>query len=63
MIPQNFKDILSNAEGTGLYQTVALLLFMVFFGGLVYFVMSKPKKYYDDEANAPLDDDHPEDKF
>ncbi|MEJ8589893.1 CcoQ/FixQ family Cbb3-type cytochrome c oxidase assembly chaperone [Riemerella anatipestifer] len=56
MIPQNFKDILSNTEGTGFYQSLALILFIIFFIGVVYYVMSKPKKYYQDEANAPLDD-------
>lgn len=57
MIPQNFKDILSNSEGTGFYQTLALILFVIFFGALVYYIMNKPKKYYDEEANAPLDDE------
>ncbi|WKS95631.1 CcoQ/FixQ family Cbb3-type cytochrome c oxidase assembly chaperone [Riemerella columbina] len=63
MIPQNFKDILSNSEGTGFYQTLALLLFILFFGLVVYYVMSKPKKYYEDEANAPLDDQEKQNKF
>ena len=31
MIPSNFKDFLANAENTGLYQTVALILFILFF--------------------------------
>ena len=42
MIPQNFKDILSNGENVGLYQTLALILFVLFFIGLVYVVL-KPK--------------------
>ncbi|AFR34981.1 cbb3-type cytochrome oxidase subunit 3 [Riemerella anatipestifer] len=58
MIPQNFKDILSNTEGTGFYQSLALILFIIFFIGVVYYVMSKPKKFYQDEANAPLDDEN-----
>lgn len=56
MIPQNFKDILSNGENTGLYQTIALILFMIFFIGLVVMVFKKPKKYYSEEENAPLND-------
>lgn len=56
MIPQNFKDILSNGENVGLYQTLALILFVLFFIGLVYVVFKKPKKYYRDRENAPLDD-------
>lgn len=56
MIPQNFKDILSNSENVGLYQTLALILFVLFFIGLVYVVFKKPKKYYRDRENAPLED-------
>lgn len=61
MIPQNFKDILSNTENAGLYQTLALIFFMLFFVGLIVYVFSRPKKYYREEENAPLEDD--EDDF
>ncbi|MDO5614653.1 MAG: cbb3-type cytochrome c oxidase subunit 3 [Cruoricaptor ignavus] len=57
MIPQNVKDILSNEQFSGLFQTVALLIFMIFFIGLVIYVFSRPKKHYNDAANAPLDDE------
>ncbi len=57
MIPQNVKDILSNGENVGFYQTLAMLLFLFFFLGIVYYVFSRPKKHYDEEANAPLDND------
>lgn len=43
MIPQNFKDILSNGENVGLYQTLALILFVLFFIGLVYVVFKNLK--------------------
>ena len=56
MIPQNVKDILSNGENVGFYQTLAMLLFLFFFLGIVYYVFSRPKKHYDEEASAPLDD-------
>ncbi|RQP13754.1 MAG: cbb3-type cytochrome c oxidase subunit 3 [Chryseobacterium sp.] len=56
MIPQNFKDILSSQDNAGLYQSLALILFVIFFVALVVSVFRKPKKYYRDEANAPLDD-------
>lgn len=61
MIPQNFKDILSNTENAGLYQTLALIFFMLFFVSLIIYVFSRPKKYYREEENAPLGDD--EDDF
>ncbi|KQK26842.1 cytochrome C oxidase Cbb3 [Chryseobacterium aquaticum] len=57
MIPQNFKDILSNTENAGLYQTLALIFFMLFFISLIIYVFSRPKKYYREEENAPLEDD------
>ncbi|WP_312074799.1 cbb3-type cytochrome c oxidase subunit 3 [Chryseobacterium sp.] len=57
MIPQNFKDILSNTENVGFYQTLALVLFILFFVSLIIYVFSKPKKYYNEEEHAPLDDD------
>lgn len=56
MIPQSLKDIISSGENTGLYQTVALVLFMIFFIALIIYVFSRPKKYYQEEENAPLDD-------
>jgi cytochrome c oxidase cbb3-type subunit IV len=61
MIPQSFKDILSNGENAGLFQTIALLIFMIFFIGLIVYVFSRPKKHYQEEENAPLDDDFPTD--
>lgn len=59
MIPQSFKDIVSNGDNVGAYQTVAMLLFMLFFIGLAFYVISRPKKHYEEDENAPLDDDHP----
>ena len=56
MIPQSIKDILSNGENVGLYQTIAMVVFILLFLGIVYFVFSRPKKYYTDEENAPLND-------
>ena len=57
MIPQNFKDILSNSENAGFYQTLALIIFILFFIVLVIYVFSKPKKFYREEENAPLQHD------
>ena len=57
MIPQSLKDILANGENVGLYQTLSMMIFIIFFLGIVFWVFSRPKKYYDEEANAPLDDD------
>lgn len=57
MIPQSVKDILANGDNVGLYQTIAMILFIIFFLGIVFYVFSRPKKYYEEEENAPLNDD------
>ena len=57
MIPSNFKDILANVENAGFYQTLSMILFILFFIATIYFVISKPKKYYEDVEKAPLEGD------
>ncbi len=57
MIPNNFKDILANIENAGLLQTISMILFILFFISTVYYVMSRPKKHYENVEKAPLDDE------
>lgn len=57
MIPQGVKDLLGNSDNAGFFQTLALLIFMIFFIGIVAYVFSRPKKHYREEERAPLDDD------
>ncbi|MGB6083920.1 cbb3-type cytochrome oxidase subunit 3 [Moheibacter sp.] len=52
-----FKDAFTNYENAGILQTLSLLLFVIFFLGLIYFIWKRPKEYYKDDANRPLDDD------
>ena len=56
MVPQSFKDILSNGENVGLMQTLAMILFILVFLGIAWFVFTRPKKFYNEEENAPLND-------
>ncbi len=58
MIPSNFKDILAHIENAGLYSIISMTLFILFFIGTVFYVLSRPKKYYSDVERAPLDDDN-----
>lgn len=58
MIPQSVKDILASGEYSGLFQTIATILFILIFIGVLWMVVSKPKKYYDEVKKAPLDDDN-----
>ena len=57
MIPSNFKDILAHIENAGIFQTLAMLIFIIFFLSTVYYVMSRPKKHYSDVEKAPLEDE------
>ncbi|MBP7357187.1 MAG: CcoQ/FixQ family Cbb3-type cytochrome c oxidase assembly chaperone [Cloacibacterium sp.] len=57
MIPSNFKDILAHIENAGILQTLAMLIFIIFFLSTVYYVMSRPKKHYSDVEKAPLEDE------
>lgn len=58
MIPQNLKEIVSNADNAGFFQTLALVIFLLFFVGLVFYVFSRSKKHYNEAAQAPLQDDN-----
>ena len=58
MIPSNFKDILANIENAGLYSTISMIIFILFFIATVLYVVKRPKKHYSDVENAPLEDDN-----
>lgn len=58
MIPSNFKDILANIENAGLYQTISMIIFILFFIATIVYVVTRPKKHYNDVENAPLEDDN-----
>lgn len=60
MIPQSFKDIVSNVENAGFFQTLAMIIFILFFLVVVYIVINRPKNYYTEEENAPLEKDEDE---
>ncbi|MFV0305260.1 MAG: cbb3-type cytochrome c oxidase subunit 3 [Moheibacter sp.] len=51
-----FKETFTNYEYAGVLQTISLVLFVVFFLALIYFIWKRPKGYYKDEAELPLDD-------
>lgn len=52
-----FKEAFANYEYAAVLQTISLLLFVLFFIGLVYAVWKKPKGYYNEDAELPLDED------
>jgi len=54
-----FKDAFTNYEYAGILQTISLLLFVIFFTGLVYFIWKRPKDYYKKDSELPLEDQDP----
>ena len=58
MIPSNIKDILANKDNAGNYQTLSMIIFIIFFISTVLYVLSRPKKHYSEVEKAPLEDDH-----
>ncbi|MCC2589377.1 cbb3-type cytochrome oxidase subunit 3 [Chryseobacterium sp. MFBS3-17] len=50
---------MANGDYASLLQIFSLLALLIFFLGLIFYVFSRPKKYYRDEERAPLDDDQP----
>jgi cytochrome c oxidase cbb3-type subunit IV len=57
MIPENFKDILRNSQDSAFLGTLALVLFVLFFSGLIYVTLMQPKKRYNEVEGLPLDQD------
>ena len=58
MIPSNIKDILANIDNAGIYQTLSMIIFIIFLISTVLYVLSRPKKHYSEVEKAPLEDDH-----
>ena len=58
MIPSNIKDILANIDNAGIYQTLSMIIFIIFFISTVLYVLSRQKKHYSEVERAPLEDDH-----
>lgn len=54
---QYFKEAFTNYENAAILQTISLLLFVVFFFALIYFIWNRPKGYYKEESELPLDKD------
>jgi cbb3-type cytochrome oxidase subunit 3 len=52
-----YKNVLRAIEDIGIYPTISLIIFFVFFVGLVIYLIAKGKKHWEDAANLPLEDD------
>ncbi len=51
------KNVLRAIEDIGIFPTISLILFFVFFVVMVIYLIKKGKHYWDDAARLPLEDD------
>ncbi|MDO5656179.1 MAG: cbb3-type cytochrome c oxidase subunit 3 [Flavobacteriaceae bacterium] len=54
-----FKEYLSDYQMAEWVQTLILIMSILFFVGLVYSILRKPKDYYKDTSELPLEDEDP----
>lgn len=52
-----YKEVLRSIEGIGIFPTIALILFLGFFIGLIIYLIKKGKKHWEDVARLPLESD------
>lgn len=57
-MPQSIKDIIASGDYGNILQIISMLIFIVVFLAVIWYVLSRPKKYYTEEEHAPLNDDH-----
>ncbi|TWP24738.1 CcoQ/FixQ family Cbb3-type cytochrome c oxidase assembly chaperone [Apibacter muscae] len=57
-----YSKIIAGIDSATIYQSLALVIFFIFFVGLIYMVMSKPKNYYSEISSMPLDEENKQDK-
>jgi len=51
------KDSMATIDGIEIYPIMSLVVFFVFFVGMVVWVMRKDDKYYEEVSNTPLKED------
>ncbi len=52
-----YNKIIAGVYNATIFQSAALLLFVLFFVGVTLLVMRRPKNYYNDLGNLPLDEE------
>jgi|AntRauTorcE11897_2_1112592.scaffolds.fasta_scaffold00774_9 cbb3-type cytochrome oxidase subunit 3 len=51
-----YKEVLRSIEGIGIFPSIALILFLGFFIGLIIYLIKKGRAYFQDIARLPLED-------
>ncbi len=52
-----YKEVLRSIEGVGIFPSIALVLFLVFFIVLIVYLVKKGKSHWKDAARLPLETD------
>jgi hypothetical protein len=53
-----YKDVLRSIEGIEIFPVISLIIFTLFFGGLIFYAMGLRKNKVEALANLPLEDNH-----
>ena len=53
------KNYMESIEGVAIYPMISLLIFFVFFGLLLWWVLTASKNYLDQMSKLPLDENEP----
>ncbi|MBN2732365.1 MAG: cbb3-type cytochrome c oxidase subunit 3 [Balneolaceae bacterium] len=51
-----YKEVLRSIEGIGIFPSIALVIFLAFFVGLIIYLIKKGRAYFQDVARLPLED-------
>jgi len=54
-----YKNVLRSIDGIDIFPVIALLIFVVFFIGLLFYVMSMRKGLVDEMSDLPLETSNP----
>lgn len=52
-----YKNVMRAIEDIGIYPSISLIIFFVFFVGLIIYLIAKGKDYWKDAERLPLEDD------
>jgi cbb3-type cytochrome oxidase subunit 3 len=53
-----FKDVLQSIEGIEIYTIISMLIFIVFFIGMIIWLFKVDKKYIKDMSELPLNEEN-----
>lgn len=52
-----YKEVLRSIEGVGIFPSIALMIFFIFFVWLVVYLLKKGRSHFEDVARLPLETD------